>query len=176
MCISLQVSDSEPLFSTCFPGSELPSWFGHEAVGSMLELIMPPHWHKNRLAGLALCAIVSFPDSQVQIKQFSVKCTFKLEVKEGSWIDFSLPVGGWSNQGNVVENIASSEHVFIGYISCSKIFKRLENQHFISSDPTKSTLSSKCTPTKASLKFTVIDGSSEIPRLEVLKCGLRLVH
>ncbi|KAJ0253597.1 ADP-ribosyl cyclase/cyclic ADP-ribose hydrolase [Hirschfeldia incana] len=167
------VSDSEPLFSTCFPGSELPSWFGHEAVGSMLDFRMPPHWHENKLAGLALCAVVSFPNSQVQLKCFSVKCTFKLEVKEGSWIDFSLPVGRWSNQGNVVENIASSEHVFIGYISCSKIFKHLENEPFSSSDPTKSTLFSKCSPTKASLKFTVIDGTSEISRVEVLKCGLR---
>ncbi|CAH8358338.1 unnamed protein product [Eruca vesicaria subsp. sativa] len=164
------VSDSEPLFSTCFPGSELPSWFGHEAVGSMLEVIMPPHWHDNGLAGLALCAVISFPDSQKQIKPLSTKCTFKLEVKEGSWIEFSLPVGSSSNE----ENIAS-EHVFIGYTSCSKIFKRLENQNFISSDPTKSsTLSSNCSPTKASLQFTVTDGTSKIPRLEVLKCGLRL--
>ncbi|KFK34401.1 hypothetical protein AALP_AA5G140300 [Arabis alpina] len=69
---SCNVSDSEALFSTCFPGSELPSWFCHEAVGSALELKMPPH----------------------------------------------------------------------------------------------------C-PTMASLKFTVIDDTSEIPRLEVLKCGLR---
>ncbi|KAG2329324.1 hypothetical protein Bca52824_000504 [Brassica carinata] len=167
------VSDLEPLFSTCFPGSELPSWLGHEAVGCMLELRMPPHWRENKLAGLALCAVVSFPNSQVQMKCFSVKCTLKLEVKEGSWIDFSFPVGSWRNQDNVVENTASPEHVFIVYISCSKIFKRLESQHFISSDPTKSTLSSKCSPTKASFKFTVTDGTSEIPGLEVLKCGLR---
>ncbi|KAG7560473.1 P-loop containing nucleoside triphosphate hydrolase [Arabidopsis thaliana x Arabidopsis arenosa] len=165
-------SDSEPLFSICFPGSELPSWFCHEAVGPVLELRMPPHWHENRLAGVALCAVVSFPKSEEHINCFSVKCTFKLEVKEGSWIEFSFPVGRWSNQGNIVENIAS-EHVFIGYISWSKIFKRLENQHFSSSNPSKSTQSSKCSPTKASLNFMVIDGTSEIPRIEVLKCGLR---
>lgn len=173
MCIFRQVSDLEPLFSTCFPGSELPSWLGHEAVGCMLELRMPPHWRENKLAGLALCAVVSFPNSQVQMKCFSVKCTLKIEVKEGSWIDFSFPVGSLRNQDNVVENTASPEHIFIGYISCSKIFKRLESQHFISPDPTKSTLSSKCSPTKASFKFTVTDGTSEIPGLEVLKCGLR---
>lgn len=171
----MQGSDSEPLFSTCFPGSELPSWFCHEAVGSVLELKMPSHWHENRLAGLALCAVVSFPDSQEQINCFSVKCTFKLEVKEGSWIDFSFPVGSWSNQGNIVENIAL-EHVFIGYISCSKIFKRFENQHFSSSNSTKSTQSSTCSSTKAFLKFMVTDHTSEIPRIEVLKCGLRLVY
>ncbi|XP_020880402.1 disease resistance protein RPS4 isoform X3 [Arabidopsis lyrata subsp. lyrata] len=165
-------SDSEPLFSICFPGSELPSWFCHEAVGPVLELRMPPHWHENRLASVALCAVVSFPKSEEQINCFSVKCTFKLEVKEGSWIEFSFPVGRWSNQDNIVETIAS-EHAFIGYISCSKIFKRLENQHFSSSNPTKSTQSSKCSPTKASLNFMVIDGKSEIPRIEVLKCGLR---
>lgn len=135
---------------------------------------MPPHWHENRLAGLALSAVVSFPDSQEQINCFSVKCTFKLEVKEGSWIEFSFPVGRWSNQGNVVENIAS-EHVFIGYISGSKIFKRLENQHYTSSNPIKSTQSSTCSTTKASLKFLVIDHTSEIPRIEVVNCGLRLV-
>lgn len=167
--LSLQGSESEPLFSTCFPGSELPSWLCHEAVGSVLELRMPPHWQENRHAGLALCAVVSFPDSQEQIKCLSVKCTFKLEVKEGSWVDFSFPVGSWSNQGNIVDNI-SSEHVFIGYSSCSKFFKHLENQHFTTSE------SSKCSPTKASLKFTVVDGTSEIPGLEVLMCGLRLVH
>jgi len=174
LSISMQNSDSEPLFSICFPGSELPSWFCHEAVGPVLELRMPPHWHENRLAGVALCAVVTFPKSQEQINCFSVKCTFKLEVKEGSWIEFSFPVGRWSNQGNIVANIAS-EHVFIGYISCSKIFKRLENQYFSSSNPTRSTQSSKCSPTKASLNFMVIDGTSELPRIEVLKCGLRLV-
>ncbi|XP_024013795.1 disease resistance protein RPS4 [Eutrema salsugineum] len=164
-------SDLEALFSTCFPGSELPTWFCHKAIGSVLELRMPPQWHENRLAGLALCAVVSFPDSQEQIRCFSVKCTLKLKVKEGSWIEFVFPVGSWGNQGNIVENIAS-EHVFIAYNSCSKIFKRLENQDLGCSIPTKSTQPNICSPTMASLNFTIVDDTCEIPRLEVLKCGL----
>ncbi|CAH8297154.1 unnamed protein product [Eruca vesicaria subsp. sativa] len=158
--IVLQFSDSEPLFSTFFPGSELPSWFVHEVVGSMSEVIMPPHWHDNGLADQALCAVISFPDSRLPRTNQTIVNEMYIQARIGS--------------SNNEENIAS-EHVFIGYMSCSKIFKRLESQHFISSDPTKSsTLSSNCSPTTASLQFMVTDGTSKIPRLEVLKCGLRL--
>ncbi|KAJ4878167.1 Disease resistance protein (TIR-NBS-LRR class) [Raphanus sativus] len=68
---------SEALFSTCFPGCEVPSWFCYETVGSELEVKLLPHWHDKRLAGIALCAVVSFHDCQDQISRFcpyTIKC------------------------------------------------------------------------------------------------------
>ncbi|CAH8366249.1 unnamed protein product [Eruca vesicaria subsp. sativa] len=102
---------SEALFSTSFPGCEVPSWFCYETVGSELEVKLLPHWHDKRLAGIALCAVVSFGDCHDQISRLSVTCNFKVKVEDESWIPFTCPVGSWTRQGDKIE----SEHVFIGY-------------------------------------------------------------
>ncbi|XP_010496944.1 PREDICTED: disease resistance protein RPS4-like [Camelina sativa] len=155
---------SEALFSTCFPGCEVPSWFGHEAVGSLLQRKLLPHWHVKRLSGIALCAVVSFPDSQDQISCFSVACTFKIKVEGKSWVPFTCPVGIWTREGDKKDKI-QSDHVFIAYISSPHTIRCLEDEN-----------SDKCAFSEASLEFTVTGGTSEIGIFKVLKCGLNLVY
>ncbi|KAG2238461.1 hypothetical protein Bca52824_092303 [Brassica carinata] len=161
----------EALFSICFPGCEVPSWFCHEAVGSELNLKLSPHWNENRFVGIALCVVISFPNGQEGINSFSVTCKFKLESKDGSRISFDRLVGSWNRHGKKSDKMAngkkqdkkmSSEHVFICYTRCSNNIKCLEEQ-----------CSDACTPTTTSLEFGVTD---EKARVEVLKCGLRLVY
>ncbi|CAN6866919.1 unnamed protein product [Brassica oleracea] len=155
---------SEALFSTCFPGCEVPSWFCYETVGSELEVKLLPHWHDKRLAGIALCAVVSFHDCHDQISRLSVTCTFKVNVEDNSWIPFTCPVGSWTRQGDGKYKI-ESDHVFIGYTSCPYTITCPEDEN-----------SDKCSSTEASLEFTVAGGTNEKGKLKVLKCGLGLVY
>lgn len=142
----------------------MPSWFSHETVGSKLEVKLLPHWHDKRLAGIALCAVVSILDCQDQISRLSVTCTFKVKVEDKSWVSFTCPVGSSIRQGDGKYKI-ESDHVFIGYTSCPYTIKCPEDE---SSD--------KCNSTEASLEFTVTGGTNEKGKLKVLKCGLGLVY
>lgn len=142
----------------------MPSWFSHETVGSKLEVKLLPHWHDKRLAGIALCAVVSILDCQDQISRLSVTCTFKVNVEDKSWVSFTCPVGSWIRQGDGKYK-SKSDHVFIGYTSCPYTIKCPEDE---SSD--------KCNSTEASLEFTVTGGTNEKGKLKVLKCGLGLVY
>ncbi|CAH8354216.1 unnamed protein product [Eruca vesicaria subsp. sativa] len=96
----------EALFSTCFPGCEVPSWFCHEAVGSELNLKFSPHWNENRFVGIALCVVLSFPNGQEEINSFSVTCKFNLKNKDGSLIFFDRLVGSWNRHGKKPEKVA----------------------------------------------------------------------
>ena len=142
----------------------MPSWFCYETVGSELEVKLLPHWHDKRLAGIALCAVVSFHDCHDQISRLSVTCTFKVNVEDNSWIPFTCPVGSWTRQGDGKYKI-ESDHVFIGYTSCPYTITCPEDEN-----------SDKCSSTEASLEFTVAGGTNEKGKLKVLKCGLGLVY
>ncbi|CAL9241815.1 unnamed protein product, partial [Arabidopsis halleri] len=153
---------SEALFSTCFPGCEVPSWFCHEAVGSLLGRKLPPHWHEKKLSGISLCAVVSFLDGHEQISSFSVTCTFSIKAEDKSWIPFTCPVGSWT--GDEKEKI-ETDHVFIAYITCPHTIRCLEDEN-----------SNKCNFTEASLEFTVTGDTCVIGKFKVLRCGLSLVY
>ncbi|KAH0910102.1 LOW QUALITY PROTEIN: hypothetical protein HID58_033423 [Brassica napus] len=136
----------------------LISWM---RIGSELEVKLLPHWHDKRLAGIALCAVVSFNDCHDQISRLSVTCNFKVKVEDKSWVPFPCPVGSWTRQGDKIE----SDHVFIGYTNCPYTIKFPEDEN-----------SDKCSSTEASLEFTVAGGTNEKGKLKVLKCGLGLVY
>lgn len=117
---------------------------------------MQPHWCDNRLSGIALCAVVSFPESQDPVESFSVKCTIHFETEDGSRVRFDCDVGELTEPGKI-----ESDHVFIGYASFSRITNHLEDK-----------FSGNSTPTKASLEFCLSDACT----CEVLNCGLSLVY
>ncbi|CAH2076516.1 unnamed protein product [Thlaspi arvense] len=145
---------SEALLITSFPGSEVPSWFSHRTIGPTLKLKFPPHWCDNRLSTIALCAVVTFPETQDEIKRFSIECTCEFKNEIGTCIRFSCILGGgWLEPRKI-----DSDHVFIGYTSCSQITNHVEEHH-------------KCVPTEASIEFQVRDGAGEI-----VNCGLSLVY
>lgn len=142
----------------------MPSWFCHETVGSELEVKLLPHWHDKKLAGIALCAVVSSLDHLDQISCLSVTCTFKVKDEDKSWVPFNCPVGSWTRHRDEKDKI-ESDHVFIGYTSCPHTLKCPEDGN-----------SDECNPTEASLEFTAIGGTSENRKFKVLKCGLSLVY
>lgn len=142
----------------------MPSWFCHETVGSELEVKLLPHWHDKKLAGIALCAVVSCLDRQDQVSRLSVTCTFKVKDEDKSWVPFTCPVGSWTRHGDGKDKI-EPDHVFIGYTSCPHTIKCPEEGN-----------SDECNPTEASLHFTVTGGTSENGKIKVLKCGLSLVY
>ncbi|VVB08004.1 unnamed protein product [Arabis nemorensis] len=145
------------LIGTCFPGCEVPAWFDHQALGSLLKLELPREWNEGRFIRIALCVVVSFKEYKDQHNSLQVKCTCEftnVSLSPGSFI-----VGGWSEQGDEPHTI-KSDHVFTGYTSWFDLKKR---QHFLSAH-------------EVSLRFEVTNGTSEVAECEVMKCGFSLVH
>lgn len=148
---------SEALLITSFPGSEVPSWFNHRTIGSSLKLKFPPHWCDNRLSTIVLCAVVAFPYPQDEINRFSIECTCEFTNELGTCVRFSCTLGGvWIEPREI-----DSDHVFIGYTSCSHLRNHVEGsrEHL------------ECVHTEASIEFKVRDGAGEI-----VNCGLSLVY
>lgn len=147
---------SGALFNICYPGIEVPSWFHHQAIGSVLEPRLQPQWCNNRLSGIAFCAVVSFHENQDPIDTFSVKCKLQFESENGSHISLEFDVGALTEPARI-----ESDHVFIGYASFSHLKERLEDQH-----------SSNSMPKKAFLEFYVTDAFKS----EVVNCGISFVY
>ncbi|KAL0885323.1 hypothetical protein Bca101_009305 [Brassica carinata] len=153
----------ESLIGTCFPGCEVPESFDHQGFGSVLEPKLPRHWCDSRLTGIALCAVILFPDRDHQNNRFLVKCTCEFKTDDGPCISFTSIVGGWSVPGDDPRKIDSA-HVFIGYTSWLDINKCHVGDH-----------GKGCIPYSASLRFQVTDSSGEVEKYKVLKCGFSLV-
>uniref|UniRef100_A0A0D3EEM2 ADP-ribosyl cyclase/cyclic ADP-ribose hydrolase n=1 Tax=Brassica oleracea var. oleracea TaxID=109376 RepID=A0A0D3EEM2_BRAOL len=159
----------EILFDTSFPGCEIPSWVCHDAIGSLVEFELPPHWNHNRLSGIVLCVVVSLKNSQ---NHANLMVKFSCEQKSGECITWK--VGNLIEQdNNEVEfkqkkdkevDRVGSDHVFIGYTNCLDFIKLLEDQ-----------VPRKCAATKASLEFSVTIGIGEEARFEVLRSGFSFV-
>ncbi|KAF3503076.1 hypothetical protein F2Q69_00044628 [Brassica cretica] len=146
------------VFDTSFPGCEMPSWFCHEAIGSLVEFELPPHWDHNRLSGIVLCVVVSFKNCQDHA-DMTVKFT-----GEGSCTSITWKVGSLIEQDNEVDTV-ESDHVLIGYTTNCLNFRKLLQCH----DPRK------CAPTKASLEFSVTTGTGGEASFEVLRSGFSFV-
>ena len=161
----------EILFSTCFLGGEIPSWFYHEAFGSKIKFESPQHWKYNKLSGIAFCAVVSFQTCQEQTRTerertncLSVKFTCTSTTGAEPCTETTWKVGSWTEQGNKIDT-TESDHVFIGFTTCLHLRKHLEDQH-----------SSQCAPIVAFFEFSVSDdNTSGEARFEVLKSGFSFV-
>lgn len=149
---------------TCFPGWEVPARFSHKASGPVLEGKLSPHWRDNNFTGIALCAVVLFPDYHEQRARLVVKCNCEFNNEDGSYIRFSCTIGSWSDPGKTAGKIVPS-HVFIGYASM------LDNKKLGDEESEKG-----CSPTKTHFKFQVTDGTEVLHGYEVLKCGFSLVY
>ncbi|KAG2291418.1 hypothetical protein Bca52824_038087 [Brassica carinata] len=54
----------DPLVAVCFPGSDIPSWFCHQSMGSSIETNLLPHWCNNKFIGASLGVVVTFKDHE----------------------------------------------------------------------------------------------------------------
>ncbi|CAH8278240.1 unnamed protein product [Arabidopsis lyrata] len=145
------------LIGTCFPGYDIPAWFNHQALGSVLTLKLPQHWNAGRLIGIALCVVVSFNGYKDQSNSLQVKCT--CEFTNVSLSPESFIVGGFSEPGDETHTF-EADHIFICYTTLLNIKK---HQQFPSA-------------TEVSLGFQVTNGTSEVAKCKVMKCGFSLVY
>lgn len=148
----------------CFPAWEVPARFSHQASGSVLEAKLSPHWRDNNFTGIALCAVILFPDYHEQRARLVVKCNCVFNNEDGSYISFSCTIGRWSDPGKTAGKIVPS-HVFIGYASM------LDNKK-----PGEEEDEEACSHSKTYLEFQVTDGTEVLDGYEVLKCGFNLVY
>lgn len=131
----------------------------------MLEPEFPRHWSESEFVGIALCAIVSFQDYEIQKNNLMVKCICKFNNVAGTSSSsfFNCNVGGLSDAGDE-KRMINSTHVFIAFTSWLNINKCQEVG-----------LENGCIPTMASIEFEVTDGTCQAANCEVLKCGFSLV-
>lgn len=140
----------------------MPLWFCHNAIGSMVEFELPPHWNHNRLSGIALCVVVSFQNCQNHAN-LTVKLSCEQKTGEGSCTSITWKIGSLIEHYNEVDPV-KSDHVIIGYTNCSDFIK-----------PVKGKGPPQCAPTKASIEFSVTTGTGGEARFEVLKSGFSFV-
>ncbi|XP_010494627.1 PREDICTED: disease resistance protein RPS4-like [Camelina sativa] len=156
------------LIGVCYPGWQVPAWFNHRSVGSVLEPKMPRHWSEHGLTGIALCVVVSFTDYKPQYSRFLVRCNCKFKEEDEPLIKFSCIMGGWIEHGREEPRTIESGHVFIGYTSWLHVKKNdrggFENNY------------KGCFPSEASLQFEVTDGTRHVTNCEVLKCGFSMIY
>ncbi|KAL0793069.1 hypothetical protein Bca101_064446 [Brassica carinata] len=146
------------LISSCFPGCDIPAWFDHQVLGSVLKMELPKDLNTGRFIGIALAVVVSFKEYRHQNNStLQVKCT--CEFTNASSSPEIFIVGGWSEPGGEPHTV-ESDHVFIGYTTWFNINK--SQQH--------------SSANKVSLRFEVTDGTSAAAECEVVKSGFSLVY
>ncbi|CAH2078532.1 unnamed protein product [Thlaspi arvense] len=162
----------DPLVAVCFPGSDVPSWFCHQRMGSSIETDLPPHWCNRKFIGASLCVIVTFKDHEGQhANRLSVRCKCTFKSQNGQSISFSFCLGGWN------ESCGSScheprklgcDHVFISYNNCNvPLFQWSE----------ESDDGYRCRPTSATFEFYLTDDTErKLECCKVIRCGMSLLY
>ncbi|KAL9287413.1 putative TIR domain, P-loop containing nucleoside triphosphate hydrolase [Arabidopsis thaliana] len=162
----------EPLVSVCFPGSEIPSWFSHQRMGSLIETDLLPHWCNKKFIGASLAVVVTFNDNEGHhANRLSVRCKCKFKNHNGQSISFSFCLGGWNEScGSSCHEPRKleSDHVFISYNNCNvPVFEWRE----------KSNDSNRCHPTSASFEFYLTNETeSNLESCKVIRCGMSLLY
>ncbi|CAH2078530.1 unnamed protein product [Thlaspi arvense] len=162
----------DPLVAVCFPGSDVPSWFCHQRMGSSIETDLPPHWCNRKFIGASLCVVVTFKDHEGQhANRLSVRCKCTFKSQNGQSISFSFCLGGWN------ESCGSScheprklrcDHVFISYNNCNvPLFQWSE----------ESDDGNRCRPTSATFEFYLTDDTErKLECCKVIRCGMSLLY
>ena len=160
----------DPLVSICFPGSEIPSWFCHQRMGSSIETDLLPHWCNSKFIGASLCVVVSFKDYEGQhANRLSVRCKCSFKNQNGQSTSFSFSLGGWNEScGSSSHETCKLEadHVFISYNTCNvPVFKWSEESN------------NRCHSTSASFEFYIKDETErKLEGFKVMRCGMSLLY
>ncbi|XP_019095941.1 PREDICTED: uncharacterized protein LOC104760394 isoform X3 [Camelina sativa] len=154
----------EDFTGSCLPGWDIPAWFSHQASGSVLKQKLPQHWCDNQFTGIALCAVILFPDYHKQRNRLLVKCNCVFNYKDRSHNRFINTIGSWREPSNTPGKIESS-HIFVGYTSTLDIKKYGGEED-----------EEGCSQTEVSFEFQVTDGTDVLKGCKVLKCGFSLVY
>ncbi|CAN8231344.1 unnamed protein product [Cochlearia groenlandica] len=162
----------DPLVSICFPGSDVPSWFCYQRMGSSIETDLLPHWCNSKFIGASLCVVVTFNDLEGEhANRLSVRCKCKFKNKNGESIGFSFCLGGWNEScGSSCHEPRKlgSDHVFISYNNCNVPVSRWSEE---SND------GNRCHPTSASFEFYLTDETEKkLECCKVVRCGMSLLY
>ncbi|XP_034228412.1 TMV resistance protein N-like [Prunus dulcis] len=88
-------------YEIVIPGTEIPSWFSHQRVGSSVSVQLTPRWHDNKWKGYALCTVF-----EVFGSGWELNCFLKVNGKE----QYPAPL--------LVTNVQPlSDHLWLLYIS-----------------------------------------------------------
>ncbi|KAH0854702.1 hypothetical protein HID58_057717 [Brassica napus] len=162
----------DPLVAVCFPGSDIPSWFCHQSMGSSIETNLLPHWCNNKFIGASLGVVVTFKDHEGRhANRLSVRCKCRFQNRNGQSIRFSFCLGVWNEScGSSCHEPRKlgSDHVFISFNNCNvPVFQWNE----------ESNDGNRCRPTSASFEFYLTDGTErKLERCKVTRCGMSLLY
>ncbi|KAG7621078.1 Leucine-rich repeat [Arabidopsis suecica] len=162
----------DPLVAVCFPGHDIPSWFSHQKMGSLIETDLLPHWCNSKFIGASLCVVVTFKDHEGHhANRLSVRCKSKFKSQNGQFISFSFCLGGWNEScGSSCHEPRKlgSDHVFISYNNCNvPVFKWSEETNE----------GNRCHPTSASFEFYLTDETErKLECCEILRCGMNFLY
>ncbi|CAN8274497.1 unnamed protein product [Cochlearia groenlandica] len=161
----------DPLVAVCFPGSDIPSWFCHQRMGSLIETDLLPHWCNSKFIGASLCVVVTFKDHKGHhASRLSVRCKCSFKTQNGQSVNFSFSLGGWSEScGSSCHEPRKlgSEHVFISYNNCNvPVFEW-----------TGESSNNRCYSTSASFEFYLTDETErKLDYCKVIRCGMSLLY
>ncbi|PWA94604.1 toll/interleukin-1 receptor (TIR) domain-containing protein [Artemisia annua] len=87
------------IFSTCFPGKEVPKWFAHRSNGPSISFTMPSSSANNRIEGINLCFVQAFSgDTLISYLETEVENI----TKDRSWLyDGYIYAAGYPDEGLV---------------------------------------------------------------------------
>ncbi|KAL0791040.1 hypothetical protein Bca101_007286 [Brassica carinata] len=162
----------DPLVAVCFPGSDIPSWFCHQSMGSSIETNLLPHWCNNKFIGASLGVVVTFKDHEGRhANRLSVRCKCRFQNRNGQSISFSFCLGaGNESCGSSCHEPRKlgSDHVFISFNNCNvPVFQWNEEIND----------GNRCRPTSASFEFYLTDGTErKLERCKVTRCGMSLLY
>ncbi|XP_044469274.1 disease resistance-like protein DSC1 isoform X1 [Mangifera indica] len=97
-----------PQACVCYPGSEIPNWFGCKSNDTFIEL--PTGWLNDNLIGFVLCVVVPSQEYQ-QLRISRVRFSF---IVNGE-ISF---VGTLFESKEMKAEVIQLDHVFVGYANC----------------------------------------------------------
>ncbi|XP_010441762.1 PREDICTED: disease resistance-like protein CSA1 [Camelina sativa] len=146
----------EDFTGSCLPGWDIPAWFSHQASGSVLKQKLPQHWCDNQFTGIALCAVILFPDYHKPRNRVLVKCNCVFNYKDRSHNRFIYTIGSWREPSNTPGKIEPS-HIFVGYTSTLDIKKYGGEAD-----------EEGCSQAEASFEFQVTDGTDVLKGCKVL--------
>ncbi|XP_040363545.1 TMV resistance protein N isoform X2 [Rosa chinensis] len=89
------VQSNRNLFCFVAPGNEIPEWYYHQSVGSLITVELHPGWFNNKWKGFAWCVIFRLSKPFSPWVEFKLQCSLTAngEYLGGSFVNFE---GKWA--------------------------------------------------------------------------------
>ncbi|KAM5574120.1 hypothetical protein ABKV19_013561 [Rosa sericea] len=102
-------------FEFVAPGNEIPEWYNHQSVGSLITVELHPGWFSNKFMGIAWCVVFRLLKPLPHLVGWSINCTLRANGEDTPQsCDGSLLGEEW---GQPV-----SDHIWFFYVPRDKSF------------------------------------------------------